>query len=221
MLRFFKKRSKWKSHFDRGMSAGSAGDLRTASSHFKKATEAAPEEPYPHYELGYTLLLLGQYTDALRELKLTNELFPGFFLVQTEIYLCEGLLSGQLDDHTLSLLRQLQRLTDTGQAQGPDAISLSQQVIEAAPMCALGHYFLGKALMGANRAQSESALKRCMDLFPDDTTAIDALTHIGLHREAAGNLESARNIWADLLTRYQGNPHTKITEVILSQRGSS
>ena len=221
MLRFFKKRSKWKTHFDRGMSAGGAGDLRGASSHFKKATEAAPDEPYPHYELGYTLFLLGQHTGALRELKRTNELSPGFFLVQTEISMCEGSLSGQLDDHTLSILRQLQQLTDTGQSMSTDAISLSRQVIDAAPTCALGHYFLGKALFEADRAQSESALKRCRALSPDDTTVIDALTHIGLHREVAGDLESARKIWTDVLTRYQGNPHTKMTELIVSQRGSA
>lgn len=199
------------------MSAGDAGDLRTASAHFKRATEAAPGEPYPHYELGYTLFLLGQHTEALLELKRTNDLCPGFFLVQTEIYMCEGLLSGMLNDHTLSMLRQLQQLTDSGQSQGPDAVSLCQQVINAAPMCALGYYFLGKVLFESDRAQSESALRRCMDLSPDDTTAIDALTHIGTHLAVSGDLESARRIWTDVLTRYQGNPHTKLTEMIVSQ----
>jgi tetratricopeptide (TPR) repeat protein len=221
MFGFFKKGSKWKNHFERGMSAGGAGDLRAACEHFQKATEAAPEEPYPHYELGYTLFLLGRYEDALGVLKRTNELSPGFFLVQTEIYLCEGVLSGQLDDRTLSLLRQLQQLSDTGRPQSPDAVSLSQEVIEAAPDCALGHYYLGKALFEADRERSESALQRAIDLSPDDTTAIDALLNLGFHREASGDLESARKMWTDVLTRYQGNPHSRMAEVILSQREST
>jgi GNAT superfamily N-acetyltransferase len=36
----------------------------------------------------------GKYSAALCELKRTNELSPGFFLVQTEIYMCEGVVSG-------------------------------------------------------------------------------------------------------------------------------
>jgi len=203
------------------MSAGDAGDLLRASAHFRRASEVAPSEPYPHYELGYTLFLLGQHTEALRELKRANDLSPGFFLVQTEVYMCEALLSGTLDNHTLSILRRLQRLTDTGQAESPDAVSLSQQVIDAAPTCPLGHYFLGKALFNSNRTESESALIRCMDLSPDDTTAIDALTHIGFHRDTAGDPQSARRIWTDVLNRYEGNPHTELTKVILSQRGSA
>jgi tetratricopeptide (TPR) repeat protein len=220
MLRFFKRPSSWKAHFEQGMSAGSAGDLQTAAKHFKKASDIKPDEPYPHYELGYTLFLLGQYADALDELKKTNELSPGFFLVQTEIYMCEGVLSGMIDDDVLSKLRRVQRLTDTGQHASSDAVSLSHQAIDAAPDCALGHYFLGKALVESDRAQSETALERCMELAPDDTTAIDALTHIGLQREAAGDLAAAREIWTEVLRNYRGNPHVKITELILAQRAT-
>jgi Flp pilus assembly protein TadD len=203
------------------MSAGAGGDLQTACKHFRRATEIAPDEPYPRYELGYTLFLLGECSAALCELKRTNELSPGFFLVQTEIYMCEGVLSGQLDDDTLSKLRRLQQLTDTGQSHSREAVVLSQEAIEAAPSCALGYFYLGKALFHADRARSETALKRCMELSPDDTTAIDALSHIGLHRKAAGDLESARRIWTEVVNTYHGNPHTKLTEMSLGKGGSA
>lgn len=217
MFGFLRKRS-WRKHFDRGMSAGGNGDLRGACGHFKTATELAPDEPYPHYELGYTLFLLGQHAEALRELKRTNELSPGFYAVQMEIYLCEGLLSGLLNEQNLSLLRKLQQLTDTGQSHSEEAISLSKQVIEAAPELALGHYYLGKALFESNRIQSEHALKRCLELGPDDTTTVDALTHIGLHREADGDLETAKRIWADVMNRYPDLPHTRMTELVATSR---
>ena len=83
----FKKRASWEDHFRRGMSRGTAGDPPNAAKSFRQATRLAPEEPYPHYELGYTLSLLGRYEDALEELRTTNELAPGFFVVQMEIYL--------------------------------------------------------------------------------------------------------------------------------------
>jgi len=208
----------WKTHFQQGMAAGRDGRLQAAAAHFRKAIKTAPDEPYPHYELGYTLMLLGQHAAALPELKRTNELSPGFFLVQTEILMCEAVLSGAIDDHALALLRQLQRLGDTGRSQSADAATLCRQVIEAAPDFALGHYFLGKALFNADKDRSEAALRRCVELGPDDTTAIDALTHIGLHRDTAGDSETACGIWRDVLARYPGNPHAQLTELVLSQR---
>jgi len=221
MLGFFKRRNHWRTHFERGMSAGSVGDLLTASRHFSKAAGIAPDEPYPHYEFGYTLFLLGHYTEALDELRRADELSPGFFLVQTEILLCEAMLSGSLEPQNLARIRQLQRLADQGQSESPDAVSLSRQVIESDQEFPLGHYFLGKALFASDRPRSESAFERCLDLCPDDTTAIDALTHIGLLREAAGDADSARRIWEDVMSRYEGNPHTELTRMILIRNRSA
>ena len=212
---FFKRGSKWKVHFDQGMSASAVGDLQTACKHFRWTIGIAPDEPYPRYELGYTLFLLGEYSAALCELKRTNELSPGFFLVQTEIYMCEGVMSGQLDDDTLSKLRRLQQLTDTSLSNSREAVVLSQEAIEAAPSSALGYFYLGKALFEADRARSEAALERCMELSPDDTTAINALSHIGLLRAAAGESKSAWRICTEVINTYHGNPHTKMTEMCL------
>jgi tetratricopeptide (TPR) repeat protein len=216
----FKGRTTWREHFDRGMTAGAAGDIETAVSHFRKAVHLAPLEPYPHYELGYSLFLLGQFEAALQELRRTNELAEGFFLVQTEIYMCEMVLSGLLNRDSLALVRQLQRLTDTGQAQSQEAVSLSRELVRRAPSCALGHYYLGKALFATEPQASEDALQRCLELHPDDTTAIDALTHIGSHRRAAGDTEGARAIWSGVVAKYKSNPHVKPTEAFFL-RGSA
>ena len=216
----FNKRKTWKEHFDRGMTAGSAGDLEGAVPHFREAVRRAPLEPYPHYELGYTLFLLGQFEPALKELRRTNELAEGFFLVQREIYMCEAVLAGVLDYECMVALRQLQRLTDSGQAQSPEAVSLSRESIRRAPTCALGHYHLGKALFEEDPKASEDALRHCLALSPDDTTAIDALTHIGSHMRAAGDPEGARAIWSEAVAKYRNNPHVKATEAFFL-RGSA
>lgn len=217
----FKKRTAWKEHFDRGMAAGGAGDIEAALPHFREAVRLAPLEPYPHYELGYTLFLLGQFEPALAELRRTNELAEGFFLVQTEIYMCEAVLSGLLDHESMTALRQIQGLTDSGRAQSAEAISLSREVIRRAPTFALGHYYLGKALFQEDSQASEQALRHCVTLSPDDTTAIDALAHIGAHRRAAGDSDSARAIWSDVVAEYKDNPHVKPVEVFFLQAGSA
>jgi hypothetical protein len=172
----FKKQATWKDHFDRGMATGGAGDIEGALPHFREAVRLAPLEPYPHYELGYTLVLLGKFELALPELRRTNELVEGFFLVQTEIYMCEAVLAGVLDDKCWAALRQILQLMDSAQAHREKVVSLSRQVIERAPTCPLGHYFLGKALFAVDPKASQDSLRNCLALSPDDTTAIDALT---------------------------------------------
>ena len=211
----FKKGQSWKEHFDRGMAAGAIGDIPGALPHFREAVRLAPAEPYPHYELGYTLFLLGQCEAALVELRLTNELSEGFFLVQTEIYMCEAVLSGILDLDGVVAWRKIQQLTDSGQAQSDEALSLSRDLIRCAPTCALGHYHLGKALVTTDSKASEEALLQCLRLSPDDTTAIDALTHLGILKREAGDSAAARAIWSDVVTRYMNNPHTKIVEAFV------
>jgi predicted Zn-dependent protease len=213
----FKKQTTWRDHFDQGMAAGGASDIERALLHFREAVRLAPLEPYPHYELGYTLVLLRQFEPALQELRRTNELAEGFFQVQTEIYLCEAVLAGLVDPPCAEALRQIQRLTDSGQAQSQEAVSLSREVIKRAPKCALGHYYLGKALFEVDPKTSEDALRYCLDLSPDDTTAIDALAHIGSHKRAAGDIEGARAIWSDVVTKYRNNPHVKPVEVFFLQ----
>ena len=216
----FKKRTTWKDHFDRGMAAGGAGDLQGALAEFREAVRLAPLEPYPRYELGFTLVLLGEFELALAELRRTNELAEGFFLVQTEIFMCEAVVAGRLDSESWVALRQIQRLTDAGQAQSQEAAALSRTVVERAPSCPLGHYYLGKALFAVDPGVSEAALQQCLTLSPDDTTAIDALAHLGSHKRARGDIDGARAIWSDLVATYGSNAHVRTVEILFLQASS-
>jgi tetratricopeptide (TPR) repeat protein len=215
MDRPFNRRESWKDAFNRGMSAGAAGNISEAVRHFEEAVRLDPHEPYPHYELGYSLCLLSDFDGALTEFRRTNELSEGFFLVQTEIYLCEALQSGLLDSESYEALRELQRLTDCGQGYSPEAVRLSREATKRAPECALGFYYLGKAIMDEDPNASEEALRKCLTLNPDDTTAIDALAHLGEHRRRAGDLDAARQIWRDVVEKYKKNPHVKAAGLIL------
>jgi len=67
---------------------------------------------------------MGRYNEALEELRRTDELAHGFFLVQTEAYLCEQFLSGVIDAEVLRLLRLLQRLRNSGASHSEQATAI-------------------------------------------------------------------------------------------------
>jgi Flp pilus assembly protein TadD len=203
---FRRKPKTWEDHFEEGMASGAASDFSRAEASFREAVRLAPEEPYPHYELGYTLTYLGRYEEALEEFRRTDQLYRSFFLVETEIFLCEQLLSGSIDPSVSEILRSLVHLTDRGDTESEEAVVLSRKVIEVAPECPLGHFHLGKALFRREPQAAEEALRRCVELHPDDSTAIDAKWHIGALRRKAGQEDEARRIWREIAADYRGHP---------------
>ena len=207
----------WKPHLDMGVALRYAGDTQRAAESLRQAIDIAPGEPYPHYELGHTLFQEGRYEEALQELKAADDLTEGFLLVQTDIYVCECIMAGKLNEGALEVLRALQQLTDTGSAQSEDAVILSRRAVELAPSCALGYFHLGKALIQSRPSIAEKALQHCLGLVPDDTTAINVKLHLGLIRQASGDRDAARYIWQTTLYEYEGNPQTRMCEVMVDQ----
>jgi tetratricopeptide (TPR) repeat protein len=215
---FRRKPSTWEDFFAEGMRLGGAAKLSKAEASFREAARLAPEEPYPHYELGYTLSLLGRNEEALEEFRRTEQLtHHGFLLVDTEIYLCEQVLSGSIDSSALETLRSLQHLTDSDQSQSDEAVALSRKANEMAPECALAHFYLGKALFEREPQAAENALRRCMELDPDETTAINARWHIGALRRLAGDENEARRIWRELVDEHPGHPGAVFAEMKLDE----
>jgi Flp pilus assembly protein TadD len=203
----FLRRSKgWEQHFEKGVQHGTAANFPRAEASFREAVRLAPAEPYPHYELGYTLSLMGRHEEALEEFRCTEQLAGPFFVVETEIYTCEQLLSGSIDVEVAEMLRSLQAIVDSGGAQGEEAVALSRKVTELAPDCALGHFHLGKALFERDPDGAEQALRRCIELGPDNTTAINAKWHLGALRERAGDEDEARRIWDAMASDHAGHP---------------
>lgn len=216
VFNFFRK--SWKELFELGIAYGSGSNLSKAEECFRKAVRAAPNEPYPHYELGYTLALLGRHKEALEEFETTDRLARGFFLVQTEAYLSRQFLEGAISQDVLGKLRTLQRLMDARAGASEEPVTVSKQVISMAPSCALGHFFLGKALIGTDDVVAERALQRCVELGPDETTAINAKFHLGLLCRNRGEEEAARRIWSGIAADYSGNPHTRFAEMMVGDR---
>ncbi len=205
--------SNWKESFERGMKAGGEGDIAASEAAFREAVALAPDEAYPHYELGYTLCLAGRYADALPELRRTEELQRGFFLVETEILMCEHMVSGAIDAQTYGAIRQLMWQTDRGEGTTLQTEQLSRAVIGRAPACPLGYFFLGKAVLQRLPDQAKSALEKCVELGADDTTAINARFHLAVLRHQAGAVDEARAMWKQLGEDFAGHPHAQLARM--------
>ena len=203
----------WEQAFERGMLAGEAADFAAAEQAFREAVALAPHEPYPHYELGYTLCLAGKVTEALSELRRTQELQRGFFLVEIEIYLCEKILARAFDVETFAALRQLIWRTESGQAMTLETEQLARAVVARAPDCALGYFFLGKAIFERLPDEGKTSFERCIELYPDDTTLINARFHLGVLRRLAGAEDEARAIWQRIVRDFAGHPHAQLARL--------
>lgn len=214
MFDLFRKKT-WEDHFAAGRRSGEHGDFARAEACFREAIRLAPEQPYPHYELGFTLALMQRFEEAAAEFRGTDRLAPGFLLVQTDLSICEQILRGELSQESVERLRELQQIVDGGGVQGERACQIAREVIEAAPRCPQAHFFLGKALMLTAGAGAEQSLRRCLELEPDETTAIDAKTHLGILRRQAGAREEARRLWRSVIANHAGNPHVKMCEFVL------
>jgi hypothetical protein len=199
--------STWKEAFERGMNAGGEGDVATAEAAFREAIALAPDETYPHYELGYTLCLAGRYADALRR---AEELQRGFFLVETEILMCEQVVSGAIDAQTYAVIRQLMWQTDRGEGTTLQTEQLCRTVIGRAPACPFGYFFLGKAILQQLPDQARTALETCVELGADDTTAVNARFHLAVLRHQAGAADEARTMWKQLGQDFAGHPHAQL-----------
>jgi tetratricopeptide (TPR) repeat protein len=217
----FRQRRSWRWHYDQGMACGQAGRLSEAVVHFQKAAALAPDEPNPHYQLGYTYFLMKDFARALVELERTQTLSPGFFVVETEIDLCRRMLDESLSLPALSVLHAIRRRFDDGQRGHPETLALSRQAVEMATDCPLSHFYLGKVLLESDRTASTTALRRCLELRPDNTTAIDARLHLGVNLEVAGRHDEALEMWRSILHDFPGHPQLAMVKLFMTSRGLS
>jgi tetratricopeptide (TPR) repeat protein len=93
---------------------GQAGKYDLAIAKLEQAIKMQPDWAYPTYDLAYTYLLKGDFDNALKFYKKTDELEPkGFFTAKTALYSLEGEQSGKFPKGLYTAYMQIEWTDDT------------------------------------------------------------------------------------------------------------
>ena len=199
---------------------------------FQKAISNAPNEPYPHYELGFTLCKIGQIEEGLQEFRITNKLSEGFYLVQTELFLYESFMNKSIDEIALTLCREILQLNDLlisfNQSPhywpgppGPELIpkldQLTRKLRERFPNFALSELFFARHALEESTDNIRASLEQCLALNPDDTTKIYAMYYLsGLCSK--NDPDKATDILLEVARLFPNNPHVQGIKYFLDQK---
>jgi tetratricopeptide (TPR) repeat protein len=175
--------------FDRGWAACAAGRLTEATRAFEEAVNAAPGWANPHYQLGYVLLRLRRFPEAVRALGKAEELSPGFYMVREYLALARQLAAGMLRPEAFLLY---DRAASAETADPDTVIDLCRRALALSPAFPSARIILGRAY--ARKREYERAmdeLRRAIATGPDPATLCHALFARGSIFMARGMSEQA------------------------------
>lgn len=95
-----------------GEELGSKGQYEEALVAFRRASDADPFNPQPHYLMGLTLQHLNRFSDAVTCYEETEALAPGWFQVRSDLWLARQIVAGALPREAFELLRATEVSTD-------------------------------------------------------------------------------------------------------------
>ncbi|WP_061533019.1 tetratricopeptide repeat protein [Collimonas arenae] len=186
---------------DLGRVAGQKGESKAAISYFRKASEIAPNWPYPYYDLAFTYLLNRDFENAYDAYKRVDNLAPrGFFTTKTAVHSLQGERNGKYPQGTYLFYLSLEWTNDLESKQ-KIVDQLLRKVPNFAPawkeMAALGiddskrldyldkglkadpdletkgFLLINKALIFANRGRKNEAIPILGALALDPTSPLD------------------------------------------------
>jgi tetratricopeptide (TPR) repeat protein len=112
---------------------GQTGKYDLSIAKLEEAIKIQPTWAYPTYDLGYTYLLKGDFDNALKFYKKTDELEPkGFFTAKTALYSLEGEKSGKFPKGLYTAYMQIE-WTDDNNKKLEIAKTITQKVPDFAP----------------------------------------------------------------------------------------
>lgn len=198
----------------KGVRRSEGGDLEAAIALFEQAAAADRFNPWPHYHLGATLLLLGRYAQAALAFEDTERLAPGFYHVRSDRWLAAQLQARALPHDLLRLLRYLQ---DDATSAG-EVVRRVASAVKTTPVALL--YLLGgdalrklqrpraaerwyrEGLQAAEEADVRTRLLTALGTLTEDTAERAALLDQAV--ALRGNLIAAA---AAQLALKNGGPH--------------
>lgn len=172
---------------------GQEGKYDLAITKLNEAISIEPAWAYPTYDLAFTYLLKGDYENALKFYKKTDELEPrGFFTAKTAIYALEGEKAGKFPKGLYINYMQIEWTEDRSKKLGL-AKTITQQAPEFAPAW--------KELSGLSDDKKErlNAIEQGLSEHPDAETKGMLLINKALILDSDGNKEEARRLLGDLI----------------------
>jgi tetratricopeptide (TPR) repeat protein len=155
----------------KGEQAGSDGRPADALLLFQQAAPLDPYNPEPHYQAAVALMDLGRASDAVEELRVTEELAPGWFQCRSDLWLAEQVALGNLRTEVFTALRALSDGPGTPEQKGSLAGSAVAKGVALAPL----HLLHGAALAASGRpVEAEAACRRGLSVArePDVRTRL-------------------------------------------------
>jgi tetratricopeptide (TPR) repeat protein len=161
---------------ERGRALGSEGRYDEALAAFREAAEADRFDPQPHYNAGWTLLLLGRPAEAVEEYEATEARAPGWYHCRADLWLARELALGRLEHEAFLALGAVE--------DSPEPVDRKLEVIRAAltkaPSMPLLHLHAGRCLAAlGRRPEAEAAYRRGLDCAEEPDTRTRLLVDLG------------------------------------------
>lgn len=186
---------------------GQAGKYDLSISKLQQAITLEPDWAYPVYDLAYTYLLKGDFSNALEYYRKTNALSPqGFFTAKTALYALEGEERGIFPKGIYLAYLQIEWANDATQKL-EIATAITEKVPDFAPA------WKELACLQKNDAAREKAIEQGLSRNPDADTKGILLINKAILLNNQGKKEAAIQLLGNLIF----SPDTTVGNVALAK----
>jgi tetratricopeptide (TPR) repeat protein len=173
---------------------GESGEYDLCISKLEEAIKIEPAWAYPTYDLAFTYLLKGDFDNALKYYKKTDELEPkGFFTAKTALYTLEGEKSGKFPKGLYLEYMQIE-WTDDYNRKLDIAKTITQEVPDYAPA------WKEFADLLNDKIERLKAIEKGLSKDPDADTKGILLINKAIILNDNGKKEEAKQLLSDLIS---------------------
>ncbi|WP_326984058.1 hypothetical protein VUJ46_05805 [Chryseobacterium sp. MYb264] len=186
---------------------GQSGKYYLSIKKLEQAIKIQPDWAYPIYDLAYTYLLKGDFENALKFYKKTNELEPkGFFTAKTALYTLEGEQSGKFPKGLYMAYMQIE-WTDDANKKLEIAKTLTEKVPDFAPA------WKELANLLNDNTEKLNSIEQGLSKNPDADTKGILEINKAIILSNSGKIEEAKNILGGIIS----SPYSTISNIELAK----
>ncbi len=172
---------------------GQKGEYDLSIAKLEEAIKIQPTWAYPTYDLAYTYLLKGDFDNALKFYKKTDELEPkGFFTAKTALYSLEGEKSGKFPKGLYVTYLQIEWTNDASKKL-EIANTITQKVPDFAPA------WKELANMLNDKTERLNAIEKGLSKNPDAETKGILIMNKAIILDGDGKKEDAKKLLGNLI----------------------